>query len=399
MGRTSWLFVVLLAAACAIAQSAVPACAATHVVKPDGSGDYTTIQDAIDAAGGGDIIELTDGTFTGNGNRDIDYGGKAITIRSQSGNPASCVIDCGGSELDSHRGFHFHSAEGAGSVLQGVTVTNGHVEDQNHVGGGGICCDGCSPTISNCVISGNSADGDTYHPTGAGISCRNFASPTITGCVISGNLCGVGGIKSGYGGGIYCYSNSCPAISGCTITGNNATYLGGGLYTYYAGPTLTGCVLSDNTAGSGGGVFAGDGDSMLEGCTIVGNSAGFAGGGIYCGSEAVSLANTIVAFSSSGGGVYYPPTGRLIPSVVCCDVYGNAGGNYGGGIPDQTDVNGNISEDPLFCDAAGGDYSIDLASLCSAANNPTCGLVGAWDVGCDSPVEQMSWGRVKALFR
>ena len=96
-----------------------------YVVDPGGTGDFPTIQAAIKAAADGDIIELTDGIFTGEGNRDMDYLGKAITIRSQSGNPEVCVIDCEGTESDPQRGFHLHSGEQAGSVLEGITIRGG----------------------------------------------------------------------------------------------------------------------------------------------------------------------------------------------------------------------------------------------------------------------------------
>ena len=43
--------------------AAVPAAATTYIVRPDGTGDFPTIQTAIDAAIDGDIIELTDGTL------------------------------------------------------------------------------------------------------------------------------------------------------------------------------------------------------------------------------------------------------------------------------------------------------------------------------------------------
>ncbi len=79
---------------------AVPVSATTYLVTPDGTGDYPTIQLAVDAVVDGDIIELTPGTFTGDGNRDVDYLGRAITIRSQSGDPAGCVIDCEGTASD-----------------------------------------------------------------------------------------------------------------------------------------------------------------------------------------------------------------------------------------------------------------------------------------------------------
>jgi hypothetical protein len=45
--------------------------ATTYVVHPDGTGDSPTIQAAIDASSDGDVVELTNGTFTGDGNRDL----------------------------------------------------------------------------------------------------------------------------------------------------------------------------------------------------------------------------------------------------------------------------------------------------------------------------------------
>jgi len=119
---------------------------ATHVVNPEGTGDFPTIQAAILAAGEGDVIELTDGTFTGDGNLDLDFLGKAITVRSQSGDPDLCIIDCDGSSEDPHRGFHFHSGKGPDSRVEGIEITNGH-----QVHGGTVLCEAASsPTFSRC---------------------------------------------------------------------------------------------------------------------------------------------------------------------------------------------------------------------------------------------------------
>ena len=97
----AWSGVLVLSTAFLVA----PATATTYLVEPDGTGDFPTIQSAIDAAEDGDTIELTDGTFTGVGNRDLNYLGKAITVRSRSGDPNACIIDCGQAD----RGFSFIS--------------------------------------------------------------------------------------------------------------------------------------------------------------------------------------------------------------------------------------------------------------------------------------------------
>lgn len=102
------------------------ASATTYIVTPDGNGDFPTIQAAIDAAGNGDVIELTDGTFRGAGNRDIDFLGKAVTLRSQSGDPAACVLDCEGTWDEPHRCFYFLNEEDASTVIQGITIANAH---------------------------------------------------------------------------------------------------------------------------------------------------------------------------------------------------------------------------------------------------------------------------------
>jgi hypothetical protein len=103
-----------------------PAGAATYTVEPDGSGDFPTIQAAIDAATHGDVIELGDGVFTGSGNHSITFGGRQITVRSASDNPASCVLDLQGSLTNSVRAFSF-TAEGPQTVIRGITIANGYI--------------------------------------------------------------------------------------------------------------------------------------------------------------------------------------------------------------------------------------------------------------------------------
>ena len=68
--------------------------ARTWYVLPDGSGDAPTIRAAVDSAADGDVVELASGYFMGEGNKDVDFLGKAITIRSETGDPSTCTMDC-----------------------------------------------------------------------------------------------------------------------------------------------------------------------------------------------------------------------------------------------------------------------------------------------------------------
>jgi len=104
----------------------VPVEAATWLVSPDGTGDYPTIQSAVDAASAGDVVLLEDGVFVGEGNHNVDYRGKRIVVRSAGGQPENCIIDCtAGYDGLAHRGFRFGSLESQLSRLEGVTIRNG----------------------------------------------------------------------------------------------------------------------------------------------------------------------------------------------------------------------------------------------------------------------------------
>jgi hypothetical protein len=111
---------------CLLILLAAGSSATTYIVDPYGTGDFPNIQAAVDAAIDGDVIELTDGTFTGDGNRDVDYWGKQICVRSQSGDPESCEILCEGTPEEPHRGFAFQRGETNEAVLEGVTIRGGY---------------------------------------------------------------------------------------------------------------------------------------------------------------------------------------------------------------------------------------------------------------------------------
>lgn len=159
-----------------LALTSGPAWGAAYLVKPDGTGDFPTIQAAVDAAEDGDTIELADGTFVGEGNRDIQCTGKLITLRSQSSDPETCIIDCEGVA----RAF----MGSLGGSLEGVTVTGGF---STNFGGAVNIVDG-EWDVYNCIFSGNQAA-----LNGGVIFIDVMASASFTKCSFLSNTSQAGG--------------------------------------------------------------------------------------------------------------------------------------------------------------------------------------------------------------
>ncbi len=158
-----------------------PATGATYVVRPDGTGDFPTIQAAIDAVLDGDIIELTDGVFQGEGNRDILWVDKEVTVRSQSGDPYSCTLDCEGTSRRSHWGIYIEGVDPE-ARLEGVTV-----RDAYSGLGGGVWLEDSSPAIARCLFLNN------IGVDGGGLLINGASLPTVSRCTFAGNIAGYGG--------------------------------------------------------------------------------------------------------------------------------------------------------------------------------------------------------------
>ena len=319
----------------------------TITVGFGGSFNFDTIQAAIDNANNGDTILVADGIYYGNGNRDIDFKGKAITVRSENG-PAMCIIDCQGSTGDPHRGFYFHSNEDSNSVLDGLTIRNGYASsaspEQKEWSGGGILCYLSSPTIRNCIIMGNT----TRNGTGGGI--RASGRTVIIGCIIKGNYA-VGGGEFGPGGaGISCGGST--MVSNCIIFGNTAVGAGGGILCTYGNPTIIYCTITGNLAMMGGGIGCQWGaNAWIRNCTVSGNVASSFGGGISCLDSRPTLLNCILWGDSSKRGPEIASHGIYGPFTITInysDVQGGQGGADIGGTSTLIWDYGNITGDPCF---------------------------------------------------
>jgi hypothetical protein len=193
--------------------------------------------------------------------------------------------------------------------------------------GGAIYNEDSSPTISECVFSGNAAN------LGAGIYNTN-SDAAILDCDFAG--CDLG---SGRGGGIYSYQSAatiqnclfygnfvsvsggaiyeaegCSSnVSNCILRNNGATALGGAIYTD-SGTTsyFTNCTIYANNAGSrGGGVYNYFGMPVFTNCIIWGNTAAMGGAGIQNESDAPGMM-TLVRYSDVQGAGVYPGTGNIL---------------------------------------------------------------------------------------
>ncbi len=344
------IFVVLLALVALFCPAV--SLADTVYVDYDGWGDYTHIQQGIDAASDGDTVCVyaTFGgpvTFRGPGNRGLDFGGKNLTLWALLGSQLTS-IDCEGAD----RAILLSTGTDSTSHITGFTFLNGHATD----GGGAIRCDGESPRISDCIFRDNSA------PDGGAIMLTQ--GPTrITNCVFYGNS------ASNHGGSVYA-AGSDVTVSGCTFSDNDAVR-GGGLAMVGANLTIVRCTLANNGAVFGSSVWFDESTATIEQC--------------------------VLAFGRSGQCVW----GGTPETFHCC-VFGNEDGDD---LPGN--AHDNLFLDPLVCDlygADGGNMSLCSNSPClpASADNPWGLQIGSRVQGCpdcSSPVRASSWGTIKALFR
>ena len=260
-------------------------------VRADGLGDATTIQAGIDSVTHGDTVVVSDGVYTGEGNRAIDFGGRqGVILRSENG-PQFTIIDCAGSAEEPRRALTFANDEDSTFIIDGFTIRGGYGPDYSATSSGGaMLFDNSSPTVKNCVFT------------------------------------------------------------------NNSAALGGALFGYRADPRLINCTFADNSATQGAAAF------------------------LYASSSAI-FANCLIAFNQGGQPVVCMASSEAESS--CGNVYGNAGGDWVGGLSGQLGVNGNFSADPLFCNVGIGDVGLlDETSPCVPGNNDCSVLIGALGVGC-----------------
>jgi len=435
---------VLIAQLLCLLGLAPQASARTHFVFPDGSGLYPDIQSAIDAAMPLDTVLLAPGTYQGWRNRGLDFNGKNLVLKGD-GSREDIIIDCelqdialhfhneetlaasvenltitrgkapgepgGGitceSSSPSLRNLIFFDNESTADAGLELFYSIAHVEsclfqsNYANLAAGAMGCYWSSPSLHMVQFLDNSTSMD-----GGAVYCGPESSPVFQSCSFEDSY------ADDYGGAVYIISGSTPQFTDCQFIGNQGKW-GGAVYCGGAAAEFTGCVFLGNYAEIGGGAFQFnsspvEGSAALSYSLLYGNNAGSGGGGIIAtyganltlinvtvvgnyGNDSngagvssftqsnIVINNSIIALNS-GPGLLIGGVANL--SVACSDVFGNMGGDYMGNIEDQTGLNGNISEDPLFCDYDNWILTLAEQSPCLPANNDCGVLMGALGMDC-----------------
>jgi len=215
----------------------------------------------------------------------------------------------------------YHVVTGAdNAVLDGFTITGGQATGTSpHDQGGGMWIDATAPTVRNCVFVANEAvdGGAVYVQNSAPLfdSCRfdsnvadiitgeggavrlEYADATFTDCLFVAN-------SANRGGGIASFFSG-PSLSGCVLDGNSATGNGGGLY--HAQPAslqVTSTLFVHNSAVNGGGAHTSWANAQWVDCVFAGNTASSGGGGLWAFTGTSQVSQTVFTANTAiiGGG-------------------------------------------------------------------------------------------------
>ncbi|MCW5551686.1 MAG: hypothetical protein KIS67_05895 [Verrucomicrobiae bacterium] len=274
----------------------------------------TNIQDAVDAAAGGDQILVTNGVYQ-TGGKIVAAAGSTTTNRVAVTKPLG-LQSVNGPEVTVIKGYQVPGITNGNSAIRCVYLTNGAnlsgftltggatAGDYDGGDGGGAWCESNDAVITNCLLVGNSA---FYSGGGAYQGALNH-------CTLSGNSASNMDLN-GYGGGVYGGT-----LNNCSLIGNSAAVFGGGA----AASTLNDCALVANwSAEAGGGAMWG----TLNNCTLSGNSASESGGG----AEKSTLNNCRLTDNSA-----YNGAGAYEGTLNNCIVISNRAEGFGGGVNGST---------------------------------------------------------------
>lgn len=335
-------------------------------------------------ASNGDVIKVRNGTYSGFGNINLSFAGKAITVTADDQTASSAVvIDCGGTP---NRAFVFQTNETQASILSYIKIRNGDVRTRvvNFVAdknGGAIKILGASPQIVNCEFE------DCRAVVGGAIQMQSKdtsgINPNIASCVF--RRC-ASDITNSDGGAIAATSGFIGTIQFCSFFDCYCARDGGAIAianSLDSIPQVVSCSFVRNVArldslGYGGAIRI-DGNAKISRCTFYDNFA-LSGAALYVSDGSnVEFERNIVAHNGASG-IHVLGTG--VVTFACNNLFANLSGSISG-IFDSADVDANTTFlNPLFCDTASFDLTISSFSPCDE-DSSNCGLlIGRYNDAC-----------------
>jgi parallel beta-helix repeat protein/predicted outer membrane repeat protein len=234
----------------------------------------------------------------------------AIYCYASSPTIKNCIIR---DNLMYDHGGAIYCGYSSNATISNCIFINNSFFDAGH--GGGVYCYDSRATITNCTFINNSAIGSGRH--GGAICCWDNGDAIVTNCLITGNS------ADHSGGGLYAYQSN-PILTDCTVIDNNALE-GGGINCSNSSPTIKKCVFKYNRAiDHGGAVYCGDdSNAIVANCLVIGNFTGHRGGGLYACQSSPTVVNCTVIGNKSlqGGGV--GAFNQSNPHIINCIVRNN----------------------------------------------------------------------------
>jgi parallel beta-helix repeat protein len=375
--RSFWFSPTPLAAL--LLAAILPSTASGKVIQVPGQ--QPTIQDGINAASNGDVVQVSPGTYT----EDINFNGKAITVMSLNG-PQTTIID--GNHSASV--VTFNSGETVASILKGFTIQNGAATSSSYDGGGvaisnasptvegniiqnNVACDGgagvyvdfSSAVIKRNIINNNSQQGCSGGIGGAGVAVAGAASAQVIGNTIENNTWGSAG------GSMTLFSAGTPTIMNNVIAGNTASGAqGGGIWLVNSeNELLIQNLVYGNSASEGAGIYisipSGSIGPLLVNNTVANNLLSSTGSALYATGfdNQVMLFNNIFVGASGQNAVYCDSTyDQQPPQLISNDAFSAHGTGLLGTCASEGGTNGNISANPRFVNPAKNHYQLKAGS-------------------------------------
>jgi predicted outer membrane repeat protein len=275
-------------------------------------------------------------------------GSASLTVERAAGvSFASAIVTLDGGQSASLSGLMIANGNAGGITNHGTMTVSGCTLSANSTAsfGGGIFngFDGLL-TISGSTFSGNTApngggaiyNGGTAMVSNSTLSGNsgffgggmfNVTTLTVTGCIISDNTAlNFFGYPSGDGGGIW--NDGALTVSTSTLTGNSAAHDGGSIWNVGT-LTVSGGTLDDNSASDQGGAVTNFATLTVSASTISGNTAAGAGGILNIGSATIQQGSTLSHNVAGDAGAIYN-AGALTVSNSTLDDNTATGFNFGG---------------------------------------------------------------------